>query len=172
MRTLLLDSTYFPIKVVNWQHAMILWLTGRAEVVDVYENIDIRSPRMDYKLPKVLRLLARHRSSLKVRLTRFNVFHRDGFRCQYCTKEFGLKELTIDHIIPLSRGGKTCWENVVSSCSRCNGKKGNMLPDEANMYPQTRPSVPRWTPQFVFRMTDKDPLEWREYLIWDSSGAA
>ena len=172
MRTLLLDCTYFPIKVVSWQRAMILWLTGRAEVVDVYEEIDIRSPRMQFKLPKILRLLARHKSTLKVRLTRFHVFTRDDFTCQYCARQFSMKELTLDHLVPLSRGGKTSWENVVTACQKCNGKKGNLLPAEAHMYPKNRPHVPKWTPQLVLRLTDQDPLEWRDYLIWDSDLAS
>jgi 5-methylcytosine-specific restriction endonuclease McrA len=171
MRTLLLDNTYFPIKVLSWQKAMILWLTGRAEVVDVYEEIDINSPRMTYKLPKVLKLLCRHKSTMKVRFTRLHVFSRDDFTCQYCVKEFSYGELTLDHIVPLSRGGQTSWENVVSACKKCNGRKGNKMPDEAKMYPNKRAQGPRWTPQLVLRLTDNDPLEWRDYLFIKAESA-
>jgi len=164
MRTLLLDNTYFPVKVINWQKAMILWLTGRAEVVDVYSEIDIRAPSESFKLPKILRLFGRHRSGQQVKLTRFNLFHRDHFTCQYCLRVFHLKELTVDHIIPISRGGQSTWENLVTACSKCNGKKGSMLPAEAKMYPKSKPRIPGWSPQLCLRLKESDPPEWVEWF--------
>ena len=100
MRTLLLDCNYFPVKIISWQKAMILFLTERAEVVDAYEDKVIRSVSSSFKLPKVLRLFQTHKLSQNVKFTRMNVFFRDFFQCQYCSVKLPASELTFDHIIP------------------------------------------------------------------------
>ena len=160
MRTLLLDNTFFPVRIISWQKAMILWLTGRAEVVDIYSEIDIRSSSESFKLPKILRLYNRHRTIKEVKFCRFNVFYRDRFQCQYCGDSFNHKELTFDHVVPQSRGGKTTWTNIVTACNECNSRKGNKLPKEAGMFPMTKPFIPKWTPQLCLRLKKDDPQEW------------
>lgn len=160
MRTLLLDNTFSPVRVISWQKAMILWVAGRAEVVDVYQDIDIRSPKKTFKLPKTLRLFARHYSRKFVKLTRFNLFYRDRFICQYCGKKFNYNDLTFDHIVPKSKGGNTDWKNIVAACTKCNSKKADKLPKEAHMYPLSSPKIPKWTPSICLKLKDDDPEEW------------
>ncbi len=164
MRTLILDSTYFPVKIVGWQKAMILLLTGRAEVVTEYENLKVRSVTQSYNLPKILRLIARHRGEKTVRFGRLNVYLRDNFQCQYCSEQFPPNLLTFDHVIPVSRQGRTTWENVVTCCSDCNRKKGNKLPQEAGMRLLRSPKRPNWSPELCLRIKDDDPVEWLQWI--------
>ena len=164
MRTLVLDSTYFPVRIVNWQKAMILLFTGRAEMVTDYPDRKIMGVSNSFSLPKILRLYNRHKSDKKVRFSRHNVFWRDSFQCQYCSKRYKASTLTIDHVLPQSRGGKTTWENVVSACSPCNTKKGNKLPHEANMKLLVKPSESKWSPQVCLRLKKDDPQEWYQWF--------
>ena len=117
MRTLLLDSSFSPVEVIDWKRAIILLLTGRAEALDCYDDISIRSPKLSLQLPKTLRLYNLHRSARTVKFSRFNIIFRDNFECQYCGQNGSIKDLTIDHVIPVSRGGRNTWENVVTACS-------------------------------------------------------
>lgn len=164
MRTLLLDSTFFPVRVVNWQKAMVLLLTGRAELVEEYEDKTIKSVTQSYNLPRILRLFNRHKSSKNVRFTRQNVFWRDNHRCQYCGGRFSSSDLTFDHVIPSSRGGPTTWENIVSACHPCNTKKGSKTPKEAGIKLLKTPKEPSWTPQLCLRLKEDDPDEWLQWL--------
>ncbi len=164
MRTLVLDSTYFPVRIVSWQRAMILFLSGRAEMVTEYDERRIQGVKETFALPKILRLHSKHKSDKKVRFSRHNVFWRDSFRCQYCKKVELPSRLTLDHVLPQSRGGKTTWENIVSCCSPCNTKKGNKLPHEAGMKLLSRPHTPKWTPQLYLRLKADDPEEWVQWF--------
>lgn len=164
MRTLLLDSTFFPVRVVGWQKAMILLLSGRAEVVDEYSEIPIRSISQSFNLPKVLRLFNRHKSEKKVRFTRQNVFWRDAWTCQYCAVRFPAKELTFDHVIPRAKNGETSWENVVTACRACNIKKAAKTLQEANMKLIKPAQKPRWTPVICLRLKEDDPEEWTQWF--------
>ena len=164
MRTLLLDSSFAPVEVIDWKRAIILLLTGRAEAIDCYSDINIRSPNISLQLPKTLRLFNIHRSKRTVKFSRFNVIFRDNFKCQYCGVPGSAKELTIDHIIPISRGGKNTWENVVTACGPCNGRKGNRLLDEIGLKLDRQPFRPRWTPQIVLKLKESDPVEWWDFF--------
>lgn len=164
MRTLLLDSTYFPIKVISWQKAIILIVTGRAEVVDEYNDITIRSVSLSIQLPKVLRLFGRHQNIQTVKFSRENVFFRDKYQCQYCLARPHPTDLTFDHVVPLSRNGTTCWENIVTCCKSCNSKKGARTPSEANMKLNKIPRRPNWTPELCLRLKEDDPEEWWEFI--------
>ncbi|MBC99542.1 MAG: HNH endonuclease [Halobacteriovoraceae bacterium] len=164
MRTLVLDSTYFPVRIVSWQRAMILFLSGRAEMVTEYSDRKIQGVSQSFTLPKILRLHARHKSDRKVRFSRHNVFWRDAFQCQYCKKKELPSKLTLDHVLPQSRGGKTTWENIVSCCSPCNTKKANRLPHEAGMKLLKRPKIPKWSPQLYLRLKNDDPEEWNQWF--------
>ena len=102
--------------------------------------------------------------------TRFNVFLRDRFSCQYCGNNFLASDLTFDHVVPRSKGGKTNWTNVVAACGPCNRKKGNKLADLCNMYPLRKPHVPSvWQLQESGRGFPPNYLHesWRDYLYWD-----
>lgn len=160
MRTLLLDCNYFPVKIINWQKAMILLLTNRAEVIDEYQDKLIRSVSSSYKLPKILRLFQNHKISLNVKFTRMNVFFRDQFQCQYCSIKLPAPELTFDHVVPVSQNGPTSWENVVTCCRSCNGKKGSKSLKQAGMTLLKAPKKPRWSPELCLRLSAEDPREW------------
>jgi 5-methylcytosine-specific restriction endonuclease McrA len=164
MRTLVLDSTYFPVKIVSWQKAMILLFTGRAEVVTEYADLKVRSVSQSFNLPKILRLVARHRGDKTVRFGRANVYLRDNHQCQYCADHFPTNLLTFDHVIPISRQGRTSWENVVTCCGDCNRRKGNKLPHEVGMHLLRPPRRPNWSPELCLRIKEDDPAEWFEWL--------
>ena len=164
MRTLLLDCNYFPVKIINWQKAMILLVTGRAEVVDEYDDKLIRSVSMSYKLPKVLRLFQMHKITLNVKFTRMNVFFRDQFQCQYCSINLPAHELTFDHIIPVCLKGPTSWENVVTCCKACNGKKGSKSLKSSGMNLLKPAKKPRWSPELCLRLCDDDPRDWWNFF--------
>lgn len=164
MRTLLLDSTYFPVKIISWQRAMILLLTGRAEMILEYENMAIRTVNQSFSLPKILRLNSRHLSQKTPRFSRFNIFLRDRFTCQYCYQSFHARSLTLDHILPLSRGGPTTWENIVAACAECNTRKGSQTPREAGMQLLKEPRPPKWSPTLCLRIKEDDPEEWFQWL--------
>ena len=160
MRTLLLDCNYFPVKIISWQKAMILYLSERAEVVDHYEDKLIRTVSKSFKLPKVLRLFQTHKLSHTVKFTRMNVFYRDQFQCQYCSIKLPPGELTFDHVIPVSQKGATNWDNVVTCCRSCNTAKGSKTLKQYGMTLLKQPKKPRWSPELCLRLLDDDPVEW------------
>ena len=164
MRTLVLDSSYYPIKVITWEKAMILWITGRAEVVEAYEEHRIRSPNKVFDLPKILRLFGQHQQGKAVRFNRQNILYRDDFTCQYCAKKFSLKELTMDHVVPVSRGGENTWQNVVAACAPCNTKKGDKTPRECGMKLLKIPKAPGWNPFICLKIKQSDPQEWWQWF--------
>ncbi len=163
---MILNSGYEPIKVVNWRKAICLWFQDKVEVLE-FHTATVSSPSRSYQLPAVIRLkqYIRPYLSLSVRLSRQNIFLRDNHICQYCHRKFSEKRLTIDHVLPLSKGGKHEWTNVVTACSLCNNKKGDKSPEKANLRLLTRPEKPRWLPN---RDLDLDgnrlPMAWRPYL--------
>jgi 5-methylcytosine-specific restriction endonuclease McrA len=164
MRTLLLDNAFLPVKIVAWEKAMLLFLTGRAEVIEEYSNHQIRSPRQTFNLPKILRLFNRNRSRHEVKFNRHNVFVRDNFTCQYCQDQFLQKDLTLDHVIPRSKGGVTSWTNVVTCCSECNHKKGSKMPEDFHLKLMKKPVRPKWSPHMVIKSKKDDPAEWSDWL--------
>lgn len=164
MRTLLIDCNYFPVKIISWQKAISLLVAQKAQSVEDYSDITIRSTSKKINLPKILRLESHHRVTFKVKFTRLNVFLRDDFSCQYCGRRQDQKELTFDHVIPVSKNGPTTWENVVTSCKLCNSKKGPKLLEDTNLKLMTPPKKPRWSPELCFNLGPNDPDEWYEFL--------
>jgi 5-methylcytosine-specific restriction endonuclease McrA len=160
MRTLLLDSTFFPVRVISWQKAIILLVTGRAEVVDEYEDKQIRSVSQSFTLPRILRLYNKHKSKRNVKFCRTNVYFRDLHKCQYCCQQFKASDLTFDHVVPQSKGGATSWENVVTCCVACNTTKAAKTPREAGMKLMKKPVMPDWSPQLCLKLKTNDPMEW------------
>lgn len=152
MKALLLDASYYPIQIVDWKKAMILFFTGRAEVIEHHEDIEINSTSDTFKLPKVMRLFQNFRNFTQVKFNRSNVFYRDKYKCQYCGNRYEQKELTFDHVMPKSRGGPTNWENIVTCCHSCNNKKANRTPSEAKMPLLLKPVQPKWSPGMAFRL--------------------
>jgi 5-methylcytosine-specific restriction endonuclease McrA len=163
---LVLNSGYEPIKVVNWRKAMILWFQDKVEVLE-FHTISVSSPSQTFRLPAVMRLkqYIRPYLSLSVRLSRQNIFLRDNHTCQYCYKKFSEKRLTIDHVQPLSKGGRHEWTNVVTACSLCNNRKGDKTPERANLRLLNQPVKPRWLPNRELELEDNRlPIAWRPYL--------
>ena len=116
--------SYFPLSTWSWKDALKAVFLNRVNVVSEYSQV-VRSPSIEFKLPSVVSLKDYIPMPEKVAFTRFNVFLRDKFICQYCSKSFKVEDLTFDHVTPRSKGGKTIWENVVTSCRKCNTQKGN-----------------------------------------------
>ncbi|MCT4641084.1 MAG: HNH endonuclease [Bacteriovoracaceae bacterium] len=112
---------------------MTLFFGGRAQIIEEHATVKIKSPSKSYPLPKVIRLINNFKQLNYVKFTRENVFYRDNFTCAYCGQKFVKSELTMDHIVPKSRGGATDWLNIISSCAPCNNKKADRTPIEAAM---------------------------------------
>jgi 5-methylcytosine-specific restriction endonuclease McrA len=158
--------SYYPLSIWPWQEVVKAVWQDRVDVVSVYDKT-VRSPSMEMQLPSVISLKSYVDQDRAPAFTRFNVFLRDDFRCQYCGET---KELTFDHVIPRSRGGRTTWENIVTACARCNLVKGGRTPAEAHMHPFHRPRRPsahelqergrKFPPNHLHE-------SWLDYLYWD-----
>jgi 5-methylcytosine-specific restriction endonuclease McrA len=169
-RTLLLNATFEPLKVISWQRAITLLTQGKVEVIDSYDR-DVRGVSITFKLPSILRLLklARvRRASREVRFSRANIYLRDKYTCQYCGVKYPAEDLTFDHVVPQVQGGEATWENIVTACLACNNRKGGRTPHEAGMRLVRQPVKPRWIPVVTITIGIKNaPLSWRDYLYWN-----
>lgn len=130
--TLLLNSNYepisvLPLSVINWQHAIKLMYLGRVHVIETYPDWIVHSERLALNVPSVAVTKEYFPHKQHVKFSRYNLYMRDLFKCAYCEDVFDYEELTIDHVIPRSAGGKTNWENCVTSCKSCNYAKGSRL---------------------------------------------
>ncbi len=162
--------SYFPLSLWSWQDAVKAVFLDRVNIVSEYDR-EIRSPNFSMRLPSVISLKEYIPLARRPAFTRFNVFLRDRFDCQYCGEHFPTHELTFDHVIPKSRGGRTSWENVVTACSACNLRKANKMPREAAMYPRLAPGQPStWQLQENGRAFPPNHLHesWRDFLYWDA----
>ena len=168
LRVLVLDQGYQPHRVVSWQRAIGLLFRNIAEVVEEYDE-EIRSITLAIRAPSVIRLVHKISISRGIKFSRMNVLARDHFRCQYCGKQFPLKQLNFDHVIPKSRGGKTTWDNIVTSCIACNSIKGDRIPQEAGMRLRKKPRRPSSLPFILFRINSTSrivPDSWNNYLLF------
>ncbi|MCB9555294.1 MAG: HNH endonuclease [Deltaproteobacteria bacterium] len=162
MRTLVLDMGYQPINAVPFTRALSYIIKGKVDLLATYQ----RSIHPDWLMPAVVRLThflcARQHV---VKFSRQNVLARDRFRCQYCGERKPIGELTFDHVLPRSRGGRTEWRNIVIACLACNSRKANRTPEEAGMRLRCRPARPSWLPLFglMAQPIDSVPAEWRDY---------
>jgi 5-methylcytosine-specific restriction endonuclease McrA len=149
------------MNVCSLHRAVVLLLKGKAETIEAGSGI-LRSERASLTSPAVIRILeyVRIPRADGRRLSRRAILARDGFRCQYCG---GTRHLTLDHIIPRSRGGSSSWENVVTSCAPCNGRKGACLPNEVGMWPSRKPRPPM-PGDFVLAAQRVIPEAWLPYL--------
>ena len=139
---LVLNASYEAINVCNLRRAMKMVFKGTAQTEEV-SDVEIHSPSAVMKAPHVIRLVNYvHVPRSVVKFSRRNVLVRDQYTCQYCHKEFHAAHLTMDHVIPISRGGETTWENVVTACKKCNNKKGNKMLYEARLKLQRQPKIP------------------------------
>jgi len=163
--TLLLSSSYEPIDVIDWKDAIRLMVLEKADLIEEY-NKEIRSMYLTMKLPAVIRLVSSFKKSKKsLRFSRINIYTRDKYTCQYCSMKGGMKEFTFDHVVPKSKGGKTCWINIVTCCRPCNTKKRDITPREAGMELLKTPIVPKWLPCVIERIARGNvPQQWSPYL--------
>lgn len=141
-----------------------MWFMGKVEIVHEYDHT-IHSVSVAIKAPAVVRLLQFVRIGRRSPpLCRTNILARDGFECQYCARALSAKEATLDHVIPRSQNGKTCWENVVCCCPPCNRKKGGRTPKEARMLLLSKPVKPDWLPVLSMRLNGRIPTSWQTFL--------
>jgi len=125
----------------------------------------IHTVRFQIAIPRIIRLLGYDKLPRQdVKFNRRNLYARDGNRCQYCGKRMPTPELSLDHVLPRSQGGKTTWDNIVCCCIKCNVKKGGRTPEQANMHLITRPVKPRRSPVISVRLTDERYWSWKQFL--------
>jgi 5-methylcytosine-specific restriction endonuclease McrA len=159
--------SYYPLSLWSWQDTLKAVFLDRVNIVSEYDRV-VRSPTTTFKLPSVVSLKTYVKPSRTPAFTRFNVFLRDRFECQYCRSP---DDLTFDHVIPRSRGGQTTWTNVVTACSPCNLRKGGLMPHKAHMHPYHKPVAPtvallhsngrQFPPNYLHE-------SWVDYLYWDA----
>jgi len=166
-QTLLLNQGFEPIKVISWQRAITLLFLGKVEVLEEYDH-NIHSVNVVIKIPSVVRLLRSFRRYARpVKFSRVNIYARDNYRCQYCHRKASIVDLTYDHVVPRSQGGRTEWTNIVTCCYQCNRKKGGRTPQEAGMRLLAQPAQPNWVPAITIRISLRSvPDAWRDYLYW------
>lgn len=169
--TLLLSATYEPIKIISWKKAVTLFFLGKVDILENYTHT-VHSPTLTMNLPAVVKLTRYVRTvPRKVKFSRQNLYYRDNYTCQYCHKPLPSSQLTYDHVVPRSKGGKTSWTNVVTACIRCNLKKGNKLLHQVNFKLLKEPREPRWLPVFSPTLRPESaPEVWQDYLE-QSAGA-
>ena len=158
--------SYYPLSLWPWQEVIKAVFLDRVDVISTYDQV-VRSPSFEMQLPSVVSLKSYVPQDRPPAFTRFNLFLRDGFACQYCGSP---DELTFDHVIPRSRGGRTTWENIVTACAPCNLTKGGRMPREARMHPRRHPERPStWELQDNGRRFPPNHLHesWLDYLYWD-----
>ncbi len=159
---LVLNQNYEAMSICNVQRAVVLLFLGKAELIAAKDSRKVRSTRISFPFPTIVRLRVYIRVPYKkIVLSRKNILRRDNHKCQYCSRAD--VTLTIDHIVPKSKGGTDSWENLVAACVKCNNKKGDRSPEDANMPLHKRPTKPShitFMKHFVGRIDD----EWKPYL--------
>lgn len=161
-KVLVLNASYEPLNITNWRRAVVLLLKGKAEQLE-HNGKYIYA---EFPLPTVIRLRQYVRLPYKeIPLTRRNIYYRDHHTCQYCG--YSGDNLTLDHVLPRSRHGGDTWENLVTACIRCNVKKGNRTPQEANMPLTHHPRKPHSSLYFEVTkyVTSGLHQEWKKYVI-------
>jgi 5-methylcytosine-specific restriction endonuclease McrA len=166
-KALKLDSSFRPVEIIDSVEALVLCLIGKARAVENYSK-EICSVAESFKLPAVIALTryVKYRFS-HIACNKQNVLWRDQNQCQYCKKILPTEKLTLDHVIPKSRGGENNWENLVTACEKCNQRKGNRTTAVAKMFPLCSPSRPK---DSILRTVKKENIspKWIDYL-WNFS---
>lgn len=187
---LVLNQGYSPVITISAKRAILMLVTGAAEVLcteeDKYASYNfqswadlsrykalynqsapdqdwVHSEKLSLMIPRIVRLISYAGMPVrKVRLTRRNVFYRDNNQCQYCGHKFRTEDLTLDHVIPTSRGGKDSWENIVTACQRCNFSKEDRTPAEAKLRLLSTPVRPKFIP--AVKLRHKHYSEWDDFV--------
>jgi 5-methylcytosine-specific restriction endonuclease McrA len=164
---LVLNATFEPINVTAVRRAMVLLIKGVAQAEEMNHS-EIHSARRAIRVPSVIRLLAyRHIPQQTRALSRKNILLRDRNTCQFCTRIFPASELTLDHVIPRSRGGRSSWENLVACCYQCNNRKGDRTPEEAGIKLARKPRpFTLYTSRQLMRLIGHRDEKWRKYLFY------
>ncbi|MBI4565792.1 MAG: HNH endonuclease [Planctomycetes bacterium] len=178
---LVLNRSWVPIRTTSVRDAFCLMIRGAARAVEpeTYRTYDfdswteilakehephVRTVRLRIRVPEVILLTMYNKvPEREVVFSRRNLFKRDKNRCQFCGKRPGTSELTIDHIVPRSRGGKSTWTNCVLACVECNARKGGRTPHEARMVVRSQPGKPAWKPHFTIRVGEFRQ-SWKDFL--------
>jgi len=187
---LVLNRNYAALRVISARRALVMLFKQIAEIVAVedaewqsydfdswqelsafkarYEREDhewVRCVRFELAVPRIVRLLAYdHLPRRPVRFNRRNIYARDRNRCQYCGRRFPSSELSLDHVVPRSRGGHTSWENIVCCCVNCNVRKGGRTPREAGLRLRAQPHKPKRSPVVTLRLTSEKYASWKQFL--------
>jgi 5-methylcytosine-specific restriction endonuclease McrA len=164
---LVLNATYEPVNVTPARRAIVLVLKGVATTEEENGSF-VHSARLAVRIPSVIRLTEFRRIPYQTRaLSRKNILMRDRYTCQFCSRVLPAGELTLDHVIPRSRGGHTDWDNLVACCHSCNNRKGDRLPEEAGLR-LMRPPRPftLHTSRQLMRMMGSSDERWRKYLFY------
>ncbi len=160
-RVLVLNQDYSPLTVTSAERAFLLMYLEKAELVHEDVERSIRTVSESYPMPSVIRLQHYVYIPFKsVMLSRQNIFKRDGFECQYCGS---VRDLTIDHVIPKSKGGESSWKNLVTACKTCNSTKGDLTPEKAEMVLKVAPYKPSYI-VFLKNFSGFTSQEWLQYL--------
>ncbi len=190
---LVLNRYWQPVHTCSVRRSLHLLCIGHAEVVQVdgddrFKTHDLSSwinystacggeemihgARIAILVPKIVVLSIYDRlPRLELRFSRRNVFLRDKFTCQYCAKVLPETQLNLDHVTPRDKGGRTTWENIVTSCFRCNTRKANKLPHEVNMHPRSKPLAPRWKPLFGLHENGLVDESWSHFIQSEQADA-
>lgn len=187
---LVLNKHYMALRVISARRAFSLLFRDLAHVISVengkYQTYDyqswaevsqlkrefepdtyewIKTVHFEIVVPKIIRLLFYDKLPRQdVKFNRRNIFARDTNHCQYCGKKFPLAELSLDHVLPRSQGGKSTWENVVCCCLDCNIRKGGRTPEQAHMKLMSQPKKPKRSPLISLKLNSERYASWREFL--------
>lgn len=158
MSCLILNSdaspiSIIPLSVISWEESIRYMVTEKATVLEWYDHWIVHSQRWSTPVPAVMILKEFQKKKTTIRFSKQNIYLRDDFKCQYCGVDVGRKAATLDHILPVSQGGKTTWENCTTSCGPCNSRKGN----DHKIKPKIMPKKPSY-----FQLVEK-----RKKLSWD-----
>ena len=185
---LVLNRSWLAVNVANVRRAVCLVATGHAQVVDPesFATLDfegwlrcsvggngdcIHAVKFLFRIPEIIVLKGYNgRQTRGLKLSRRNVLERDEHACQYCGRKPAHAELSLDHVVPRSRGGQTAWENVVAACTRCNDRKGDHTPEEAGMKLLRVPRRPRWASTVSARLAGRGRRSWERFLAGTPGG--
>jgi len=162
-KVLVLNQDFTAFTICSVPKAFLLVFMNKAEMISEDGRVKLRTVRNTFPMPSIIRLhryVNRPFRNGGVVLNRHNVFKRDNNQCQYCHSS---KDLTLDHVHPKSRGGKTSWDNLVTACKSCNGKKGDFTPEEAGMHLKQNPFKPSFV-MFLREFSDRISEDWMVYL--------
>lgn len=167
-KVLVIDKNYQPIMIISWKKAFCLIFTNKASLIKTNNEIFINSPNQKFELPSVIQIDKVQMVKYKLAPNRWNVFARDNFKCGYCGCKYDSKKLSLDHIIPTSKGGKHCWENLITACLDCNQKKADKLLEELppSFKLRIKPYAPTFNAYFLIRLNQVDMVDpkWLDFF--------